>query len=87
ASAASAEDGQILEGIKSLRDGIAENEREIEKLKASLEIDVEKAEIKKLGLSIEDRRNRIAAAERDIAEFEDLIKMAEERIGELKKIL
>ncbi|MDR1586747.1 MAG: hypothetical protein LBS57_04760 [Treponema sp.] len=85
--AVSTGDRQTLESIKTLGEGIAENEREIEKLKASLEIDEEKAEIKKLNLSIEDRRNRIAAAKEDIAKFEAIIKKAEDHIGELQKIL
>jgi DNA repair exonuclease SbcCD ATPase subunit len=89
-SAESGNDGEyqeILEGIKNLKESIRNNEGEIEKLKASLAIDEEKARIEKLRNSIEDQKKKIVQAEQEITDFENRIADAEKYIAELEKLL
>jgi predicted nucleic acid-binding Zn-ribbon protein len=66
---------------------IRDAETAVEKLRASLAIDEEKAKIEKCRRSIEDKRARITEAEKDIAGFEESIKNSEKYIEELRKLL
>ncbi|MDR1574757.1 MAG: hypothetical protein LBS37_02020 [Treponema sp.] len=59
----------------------------IEKLRASIAIDDEQAKIEKYRKLIERKRDRIAEAEKDIAEFNGSIHEAEKYIVELRKLL
>jgi chromosome segregation ATPase len=77
----------LLEEIKKGRDVIGDYEGRIEKLKASLAIDAEKAEIEKLNRAIEEHKQRIAAGEKSIADLENRIETANRRIGDLSRLL
>jgi predicted nucleic acid-binding Zn-ribbon protein len=81
------DDRNILNEAARINSAIRDNERTIEKLRASLAIDEEKAKIEKCRRLIEDKRKRIAEAEKDIADFEESIKDSEKYIEELQKIL
>ncbi|MDR2258942.1 MAG: hypothetical protein LBE14_07320 [Treponema sp.] len=81
------DDTQVLDKIKLVRKTIGDYDGEIKKLKASLEIDAEKAEIEKMKKAVEEQRARIAAAEKNIGELEGRIQETQQRIGELEKLL
>lgn len=81
------EDSSVLGRIKTLEESVKDTENHIEKLKAAIAIDEEKAEIEKLNANIEAQRQRIAAAEESIAEMRERIAGAEDHIKELTKIL
>lgn len=80
-------DVQLLEDIRRSRESIRKYDREIEKLRASLAIDEEKAAIVKMEKSIKDHETRIRAGEEAIADLTVQIKEANSRIEELVKIL
>jgi chromosome segregation ATPase len=82
-----ADDQTVLDDIVRIRQLIGDDERSIEKLRASLAIDEEQAKIEKCRKLIEDKKARIAEAEKDIAEFEEGIKDSEKYIEELRKLL
>ena len=65
------------------------NERElkIKKVKATISIDNEKAEIEKIKKGIANQRNKIAAANKEISDFEKQIAEAEHNIAELEAFL
>jgi chromosome segregation ATPase len=78
---------QLLEDIRKNRQVIREYDREIEKLKASLAIDEEKAAIAKMEKAIKDHEGRIRAGEEAIASLTSQIRAANIRIEELTKVL
>jgi prefoldin subunit 5 len=80
-------DDKLLENIRENRESIQEYDREIEKLKAAIAIDEEKAAIAKMEKSIKDHEGRIRAAEEAIASLTARIKDAGARIEELTKVL
>ena len=82
-----AEDGEIIGRAVRLNQSIADNEKAIGKLKASLSIDEENAKIEKLKKSIEDKKNRIADLKEDIASLEENVRDCETSIQELQKQL
>jgi predicted RNase H-like nuclease (RuvC/YqgF family) len=81
------EDTAIGGKIKLLREAIKEADVHIEKLKAAIAIDEEKAEIGKLKTGIEGQRRKIEAAEESIADMEKHIGESSARIEELQKIV
>ncbi|MDR2485288.1 MAG: hypothetical protein LBD55_07830 [Treponema sp.] len=82
------EDGiRLLEEIRETGETLRSTERQIEKLKASLTIDDEKAEIEKLNKAITDHRQRIALSEEAIANFEKRITDANRHIEDLTLLL
>ena len=81
------EDGEILDNAARIDKSIHEAETAIEKLRASLAIDDEKAKIEKYRRMINDRKDRIAQAEKNIAEFEEGIRDSESSIERLKDLL
>jgi chromosome segregation ATPase len=81
------DDKQVLDKIRLIKKTIGDYDGEIQKLKASLEIDAEKAEIEKLKKAVGEERVRIALAEEHIGELEGLVTETEQHIEELKKLL
>jgi chromosome segregation ATPase len=80
-------DSRLLENIRQGREAIRVYDREIEKLKASLAIDEEKAAIAKIEKSIKDHEARIQASEKTIINLNQQIEEANARIEELTRIL
>jgi chromosome segregation ATPase len=80
-------DTRLLEDIRESRESIRKYDREIEKLKASLAIDEEKAAIARMEKSIKDHEGRIRAGEEAIASLTAQIKEADARIEELTRLL
>ncbi|MCL2044244.1 MAG: hypothetical protein FWG89_08905 [Treponema sp.] len=81
------DDREILDDAARINESINNIETSIEKLKASLAIDDEKAKIDKFHKMIQDRKSKITQAEIQIAEFESGIKDAEANIEKLGKLL
>jgi hypothetical protein len=81
------EDGTILERVAEIRGIIETIEGRIGKLRASLAIDEEKAEIGRLEKTILEYRERIAASERAITGLEGRISDSTRRIEELNLLL
>jgi chromosome segregation ATPase len=81
------DDKKVLDKIRFIRKALGDYDGEIEKLKASLEADAERAEIEKLNKAIAEQRARIAGAEEIITELEGRIQKAEKHIEELEKLL
>jgi prefoldin subunit 5 len=82
-----AEDGGIIGRAVKLNQSIIENEKAIEKLKASIAIDEEMARIEKLNKSIQEKKDRIEDLEKSITDLEDNIRESETQIQELQKQL
>ncbi|MDR2595767.1 MAG: hypothetical protein LBC76_00460 [Treponema sp.] len=82
-----AEDGEIIGRAVKLNQTITENEKAIEKLKASISIDEEKARIEKFKKSIQEKKDRIADLEKSITDLEENIRECEAQIQELQKQL
>jgi chromosome segregation ATPase len=82
-----AEDGEIIGRAVKLHQSIIENDKAIEKLKASLAIDEENAKIEKYKKSIEDKKNRITDLQNDIKDLEESVRDCEKYIQELQKQL
>jgi hypothetical protein len=80
------EDAEILEKAGELRNAIRNDDKKIEKIRASIVIDEERSSIDKMKRSIADHRDSIARAEAAAAELEERIKTSERRITELEKI-
>jgi septal ring factor EnvC (AmiA/AmiB activator) len=76
-------DIQLLENIRKGRKAIQEYGREIEKLKASLAIDEEKAAIVKIEKAIKDHAEQIRTSEEAIIDLTRQIEEARARIEEL----
>jgi hypothetical protein len=66
---------------------IHDDETMIEKLQASLDIDEEKAKIEKYRRMIQDKKDKIAQAEKNIMEFEESIRVSETSIEKLTALL
>jgi hypothetical protein len=81
------DDRPVLEKIASLRATAADYAWQIEKLKAAIAIDDEKALIEKMKKNIEDHRDKIKKAESAIAELEGRIAGSEKHIKELESLL
>jgi len=81
------EDQETLDGAARIDKSIREAESAIEKLRASLAIDHEKAKIEKYRRMINDRKDKIAQAEKSIAEFEAGIRDSEAAVERLTKLL
>jgi len=81
------EDRAVLERAAFYQGTIEERELKIKKVKASISIDNEKAEIEKIKKAITNQRHKIAAANGEIAELEKQISEAEHNIDELKLFL
>ncbi|GHV50129.1 hypothetical protein AGMMS49579_03210 [Spirochaetia bacterium] len=81
------DDKPVLEKIALLRSTAASYAWQIEKLKAAIAIDDEKAVVEKLKKAIEDYRERIKTAESAITELEDRIADSEKHIKELESRL
>jgi hypothetical protein len=73
--------------VNELRSSVRDAGLQIEKLRAAMAIDSEKAEIEKLRKSIAGEKNKIETARLAIAELESLIAGSEKHIGELAKKL
>jgi chromosome segregation ATPase len=87
ASILTGDDKPVLEKIELLRSTAADYETQIEKLKAAIAIDDEKAFIGKMKKSIEDYQDRIKTAESAITEIEGRIAGSEKHIKELERLL
>ena len=83
----SSEDDPVLERAKLLKFRIAEEELEIEKIKAAISIDDEQAEIEKIKKAILGHRQRIADTEEAISDLEKHISESERRIEELNAFI
>ncbi|MDR0472789.1 MAG: hypothetical protein LBH43_03835 [Treponema sp.] len=81
------DDKKAAERAAAFRMSAEESSVKIEKLKAAIEIDNEKAGIEKLKKSIDSEGRRILAAQEAIAGMEKGIQAAEKRITELKKLI
>ena len=81
------EEKKIAERAAAFRMSADENSVRIEKLKAAVAIDSEKAGIERLKKSIDSEESRIQAAHEAITGMEKEIKDAEKRIAELTKLL
>jgi len=81
------EDKAVLERAAFYQGTIEERELKIKKVKASISIDNEKAEIEKIKKAIANQRQKIAAANGEIAELEKQISEAEHNIDEFKLFL
>jgi len=82
-----AEDGEVISRAVRLNQSKIDNERAIEKLRASLAIDEEKSKIDKYKKSIEDKKNKINDFKKGIADLEDSVSDSEKYIRELEKQL
>jgi len=82
-----AEDGEIIGRAVRLNQSISDNEKAINRLRASLEIDEEKSKIDKLKKQIEDKKNRILDMEQGIVDLEENVRDCEKVIQELQKQL
>ena len=77
----------VLEKAEALSEQIGEKELAIKKVKATISIDDEKAEIEKIKKAISNQRQKIAEAESVIASHETQIVESERYIEELKAFL
>ena len=83
----STDDTPILEKAGLLKTQIAKYQLEIEKVKAALNIENEKAAIEKMQKGIKGQQLKISVAQEIIADFEKQIAETEQRIEELKAFL
>jgi chromosome segregation ATPase len=81
------EDEPVLENARLLQSRIAQTELEIEKIKAAISLDDERAEIRKMKKAIQAQEQKINAARETILEIEDQIAETERHIGELQAFL
>ena len=81
------EDSPVLEKAQVLKTQIAKTELEIEKTKAAISIDDEKAAIEKIEKAIKGQQLKISVAQEIIADFENQIAETEKRIEKLKTFL
>jgi hypothetical protein len=86
ASILTGDDKPVLEKIALLRATTASYAWQIEKLKAAIAIDEEKALIEKLKKGIEDHQNKIKTSENAITELEGRIAGSEKHIKELESL-
>ena len=78
------DDKEILDNAARISRLIHDDETAIEKLQASLAIDEEKAKIEKYRKMIQDKKDKIAQAEKSIMEFEESIRVSEAAIEKLQ---
>jgi len=83
----SAEDSEIIGRAVRLNQALNDNEKAIQKLRASLAIDEEKYKIEKYGKTIDEKKMRITEFQKNIADLEDSIRESEGYIRELEKQL
>jgi chromosome segregation ATPase len=81
------EDKETLDSAAQTNQLIRDNEKAIEKLQASLAIDEEEEKIEKYRKMIQDKKDKIAQAEKNIMEFDESIKVSEATIEKLKNLL
>jgi len=81
------EDRENLDSAARMNQAINDCDAVIEKLKASLAIDDEKAKIEKYRRMINEKRDKIAQAEKNILEFEGAISDSEANIEKLRHLL
>ena len=81
------EDSVVLEKAEGFKNQIAEKELEIGKIRAAISIDNEKAEIEKIKKAIVNQKQKIAAANDAISDFENQIGESEKHIEELKAFI
>ncbi|MDR2536519.1 MAG: hypothetical protein LBD29_10870 [Treponema sp.] len=81
------EDKPLFDEIQTIRQTQSNIEEQIEKIKASITIDDELAEIANLQKNINRHRRRIAASEQAIAELEEQVNNANQRIETLRILL
>ncbi|GHU72293.1 hypothetical protein FACS189450_09820 [Spirochaetia bacterium] len=81
------DDKPVLEKIALLRASAASCAWQIEKLKAAIAIDEEKALVEKMKKNIEDHKDKIKTAESAITELEGRIAGSEKHIKELESLL
>ena len=79
----SGEDDPVLERAKLLKFRIAEEDLEIDKVKASISIDDERAEIEKMKKTIQGQRQKITDAEGEIEALNKKVSDSEKRIEDL----
>jgi len=80
-------DRENIESAVGTSRAIDDCDAAIEKLKAAIAIDDEKAKIEKHRRAIQEKRDRIAQAERNIAELEGSIRDCEASIEKLRELL
>ncbi|MCL2126966.1 MAG: hypothetical protein FWH38_01815 [Treponema sp.] len=80
-------DRETLDSAARISQVIQDGEKAMEKLRASLSIDEEKAKIEKYRRMILDRKDKIAQAEKNITEFERGIAESEKQIEKLHELL
>ena len=81
------EDDAVLEKAVSYQKMINEAELKIKKVKAAISIDNEKAEIEKIKKAIANQRQKISAANNEIADLEKQIGESEQSIEELEAFI
>jgi len=82
-----AEDGEIIGRAVRLNQSIIENDKAIDKLRASLSIDEEKVKIEKYQRTIQEKKDRIVDLEKAITDLEGNVGDSEKNILELQKRL
>ena len=87
ASLLAPEDRGNVEAAVGMSRAVGDCETVIEKLKAAIAIDEEKAKIEKHRRAIQEKRDRIAQAERNIVELEGSIRDCEASIEKLRELL
>ena len=80
-------DSAVLEKAEGIASEIAAVELSIEKIRAAISIDDEKAGIEKMEKAILNQRQKITAAEEAITGFEKQIAESEQQIGELNAFI
>jgi len=83
----SSDDKEILDNAARINRLIHDDETAIEKLQASLAIDEEKAKIEKYRRMIQDKKDKIAQAEKSIMKYEEDIRISEASIEKLQNLL
>jgi ribonucleotide reductase alpha subunit len=81
------EDRETLDSAAQTSQSIQDDDAAIKRLQASLDIDDEKEKIEKYRKMIQEKRMKIAQAEKSITEFEDDIRVSESNIEKLQKLL
>ena len=81
------DDTRIFEKAAVIRTQITEEDLEIEKIRAAISIDNEKAEIEKMKKSITNQQQKIAAANDAIADLEKQITESQRRIEDFETFL
>jgi tetratricopeptide (TPR) repeat protein len=81
------EDGEIIGRAVRLSQSIADYEKAISKLRASLAIDEERTKIDKFLRMIDDKKNKIIDLEKGIGDLEESVRDSEKYIQELEKQL